>query len=138
MFAYNELSDLLTGELVTPLRMDSASGKVICLTSTGSEVLYSFSDFDFDKTIEDRTSSSTTMEEAAAIMAKDASSTTETSSLVENFSTTIKINYVFPEEKLTINYSYSDDEKKLLLKQLGYSYDDIKKVNIVENFKMTI
>ena len=52
MFAYNELSDLINGELVTPLRKDGEN--IICINSNGEEVAYSFDDFDFDKTLEER------------------------------------------------------------------------------------
>jgi hypothetical protein len=52
MFAYNELSDLINGELVTPLRKDGEN--ITCLNSNGEEVVYSFDDFDFDKTLEER------------------------------------------------------------------------------------
>jgi len=53
MFKYNELSDLLTGELVTPLRMDE-DDNIICLNKNNEEVIYTFDDFDFDKTPEER------------------------------------------------------------------------------------
>lgn len=53
MFKYNELSDLLTGELVTPLRMDE-NDNIICLNKNNEEVVYTFDDFDFDKTPEER------------------------------------------------------------------------------------
>jgi len=53
MFKYNELSDLLTGELVTPLRMDE-DDNIICLNKNSEEVIYTFDDFDFDKTPEER------------------------------------------------------------------------------------
>lgn len=53
MFKYNELSDLLTGELVTPLRMDE-NDNIICLNKNNEEVIYTFDDFDFDKTPEER------------------------------------------------------------------------------------
>ena len=52
MFAYNELSGLINGELVTPLRKDGEN--IICINSNGEEVVYSFDDFDFDKTLEER------------------------------------------------------------------------------------
>lgn len=52
MFAYNELSDLITGELVTPIKKNG--DKIICLNSNYEEVEYSFEDFDFDKTVEER------------------------------------------------------------------------------------
>ena len=53
MFKYNELSDLLTGELVTPLRMDE-NDNIVCLNKNSEEVIYTFDDFDFDKTPEER------------------------------------------------------------------------------------
>jgi hypothetical protein len=53
MFKYNELSDLLTGELVTPLRMDE-NDNIICLNKNNEEIVYTFDDFDFDKTPEER------------------------------------------------------------------------------------
>lgn len=52
MFKYNELSDLKDGRLVTPIRMDN--GKVLCIMEDGTEEFFDFSDFDFDKKIEDR------------------------------------------------------------------------------------
>lgn len=51
MFKYNELSDLLNGELVVPIKKEG--DKILCLKD-GKEVIYSFDDFDFDKTIEER------------------------------------------------------------------------------------
>ena len=53
MFKYNELSDLLTGELVTPIRTDE-NDNIICLNSENEEVIYTFDDFDYDKTVEER------------------------------------------------------------------------------------
>lgn len=52
MFKYNELSDLLTGELVTPVQKDG--DKIICIDKNLNKVYYSFSDFDFEKTVEER------------------------------------------------------------------------------------
>lgn len=51
MFKYNELSDLLNGDLVVPIKKEE--DKIICLKDN-KEVIYSFDDFDFDKTIEER------------------------------------------------------------------------------------
>lgn len=76
MFAYNELSDLLNGELVTPIKKDGEN--IICLNSKGEEVIYSFEDFDFDKTVEER---SFIVEEE---------SETEENEIEENEETTIK------------------------------------------------
>ena len=52
MFKYNELSDLKDGRLVTPIRMEG--GRVLCIMEDGTEEFFDFSDFDFDKKIEDR------------------------------------------------------------------------------------
>lgn len=52
MFAYNELSDLVNGDLVTPLK--KVGDDIICLTKDGKEAVFSFEDFDFDKTVEER------------------------------------------------------------------------------------
>jgi len=51
MFEYNVLSDLLNGELVTPLKKDGDN--IICLKN-GEEVSIPFDEFDFDKTPEGR------------------------------------------------------------------------------------
>lgn len=52
MFKYNELSDLKTGELVTPIQRDG--NKIICLNQNLEKVIYTFDDFDFDKTEDER------------------------------------------------------------------------------------
>lgn len=53
MFAYNELSDLInSNELVTPIK--KMGDDILCLNSKGEEKIYTFEDFDFDKTIEER------------------------------------------------------------------------------------
>lgn len=53
MFAYNKLSDLTNGELVTPISTNGDT--VLCLDSNGNNVSYSFDDFDFSKQENDRT-----------------------------------------------------------------------------------
>lgn len=53
MFKYNEWSDLIDGSLVKPLSK-TESGKILCLTQNNEEKEYSFEDFDFDKTVEQR------------------------------------------------------------------------------------
>lgn len=53
MFKYNELSDLKDGRLVIPL-METEDEDIICLDENKNEVILSFDDFDFDKTIEER------------------------------------------------------------------------------------
>jgi hypothetical protein len=52
MFKYNTLSDLKSGELVTPLRLEGID--IICLNSKNEEVIYHKEDFDFLKTITQR------------------------------------------------------------------------------------
>lgn len=52
MFKYNELSDLITGELVTPIQKEG--DKIACIDKNSDLVYYSFEDFDFDKTIDER------------------------------------------------------------------------------------
>ena len=52
MFGYNILSDLIDGTLVKPIKL--VDDKVLCIKEDGSEEYYSFSDFDFDKTEEER------------------------------------------------------------------------------------
>jgi len=52
MFKYNELSDLLTGELVKPIKFKN--DKIVCLNENLEIVEYDFEDFDFDKTPEER------------------------------------------------------------------------------------
>jgi len=52
MFEYNVLSDLLNGELVVPLKR--VEDNIICLKN-GEEISIPFDEFDFDKTIEERT-----------------------------------------------------------------------------------
>lgn len=52
MFAYNKFSDLLTGELVIPIRKE---GELIyCLDANNNEVVYTFDDFDFEKQEDER------------------------------------------------------------------------------------
>ena len=52
MFKYNELSDLLTGELVTPIKKTPEG--VLCIDKDGNQVIYSISNFDFNKSPEER------------------------------------------------------------------------------------
>ena len=52
MFKYNELSDLLTGELVTPVKKIPEG--VLCIDKDGNQVIYSISNFDFNKSPEER------------------------------------------------------------------------------------
>lgn len=52
MFRYNALSDLKTGELVTPIRNEN--GVIVCLNENDEEVKYVMADFDFAKTLQQR------------------------------------------------------------------------------------
>lgn len=52
MFKYNELSDLLNGELVTPI--ERTRDGVVCIDKNNNKVVYSFNDFDFNKKISER------------------------------------------------------------------------------------
>jgi hypothetical protein len=52
VFKYNILSDLKTGELVTPIRLEGEN--IICLNANNEEVIYHKEDFDFLKTITQR------------------------------------------------------------------------------------
>lgn len=52
MFKYNELSDLLNGDLVTPLKKEN--GQILCVDKNGDSVYYNYEDFDFDKLPQDR------------------------------------------------------------------------------------
>src|SRR5574344_1359604 len=134
MFKYNELSDLNDGTLVTPLRIDQTSGKIICLDSSGKEVLYSFSDFNFSKTVSERT---VTIDDIAKEMEKDSVEQVT----IAFASNGIKTEFVIksPTLKTKDSFSYISEyslKKKALLKKFGYDYDDINKVNIEEAFIM--
>ena len=135
MFKYNVLSDLLTGELVTPLRLDQTSGKVICLNSTNQEVLYSFSEFDFTKTVEERAATTTTIDDIAEAMSSDIEP-------VKVDFVPYGINAVVGIAKASMK-AYMDaattaSKKKVLLKSLGYTADDPSKVNIEELFTLSV
>ena len=52
MFKYNEFSDLLTGELVTPIKKTPEG--VLCIDKDGNQVIYSISNFDFNKSPDER------------------------------------------------------------------------------------
>lgn len=68
MFKWNELSDLLDGTLVTPLSKTD-SGNILCLNEDGTQSEYSYDDFDFEKTIDER--SETTVSEVVDTMDSD-------------------------------------------------------------------
>jgi hypothetical protein len=136
MFKYNELSDLLTGELVTPLRMDE-DDNIICLNKSNEEVVYTFDDFDFDKTPEERIFivDDTTNEET-----EENQTTTEPSEPEDNNEETnseqIPEEHQNDEEEITESVqkksSWIEDENKKaeLLSIFGYNISSLKKINI--------
>ena len=145
MFKYNELSDLLTGELVTPLRMDE-NDNIICLNKNNEEIVYTFDDFDFDKTPEERVFivDDTTNEEP-----KENQTTTEPSEPENNneetanpeTSETENNNEEItepvqeepkPEEPIQKKSGWIEDEneKAELLSIFGYNISSLKKINI--------
>ena len=116
MFAYNELSDLITGELVTPIKKNG--DKIICLNSNHEEVEYSFEDFDFDKTVEERVfATEENIEDYIEI--DDTSSDEESQTIIET-----------PEEKKepkeysfdsnTDSHWLDKDDSELIAHQFGY------------------
>ena len=106
MFKYNELSDLKSGELVTPIKTDEEY--IICLDSEGNEKKYLFDDFDFDKTIEERQ-----IEEIFIV--DDEEQNPENKQIIEE-----------REKSRWLN----DDEKIAILNSLKKTAVDIKSVNI--------
>lgn len=159
MFKYNELSDLLTGELVTPLRMDE-NDNIICLNKNNEEVIYTFDDFDFDKTPEERVFivDDTTNEEPEENQTttkpsepEDSTTDPETSETENNNEETTEPEQIpeepqndeeeitepvqeepKPEESVQKKSGWIEDEneKAELLFALGYNISSLKKINI--------
>lgn len=143
MFKYNELSDLLTGELVTPLRMDE-NDNIICLNKNNEEVIYTFDDFDFDKTPEERVfivddtsfneevnDENQTTEPSEPENSNKATTAPETSETENNNEETTEPEQI-PEEpaKKKSGWIENNDEKAELLFALGYNISSLKKINI--------
>lgn len=145
MFKYNELSDLLTGELVTPLRMDE-NDNIICLNKNNEEIVYTFDDFDFDKTPEERVF---IVDDATNEEPKENQTTTEPSEPENNNEETAnpetsetennneKITEPVqeepkPEEPIQKKSGWIEDEneKAELLSIFGYNISSLKKINI--------
>lgn len=156
MFKYNELSDLLTGELVTPLRMDE-NDNIICLNKNSEEVIYTFDDFDFDKTPEERIfivddTSNEESESGNKETSTPESQTTDPESSDEETTTEPTETEQTPEESEDNNEETStpiqeeqnpeepvqkksgwiedENEKAELLFALGYNISSLKKINI--------
>ena len=148
MFKYNELSDLLTGELVTPLRMDE-NDNIICLNKNNEEIVYTFDDFDFDKTPEERVFivDDTTNEEPKENQTTTEPETSETENNNEETNpeqipeepqndeeeTTEPVQEEpKPEEPIQKKSGWIEDEneKAELLSIFGYNISSLKKINI--------
>ena len=157
MFKYNELSDLLTGELVTPLRMDE-NDNIICLNKNNEEVIYTFDDFDFDKTPEERifivddTSNEESEENQTTIDPSDPKDSDKEITETENNNEEITKPEQTPEEpqndeeeitepvqeepkpeepvQKKSGWIEDENEKAELLFALGYNISSLKKINI--------
>jgi len=130
MFAYNELSDLLTGELVIPIK--KMGENIVCLNLNKEEVIYNFNDFDFDKTIEERSfiieddSSDNTSSEDISFSSDESNSSKDTSSDDKpneyNFDTNNDPHWL------------NKEEAKIVAEQMGYSYNS----NIRKEFEIIV
>ena len=130
MFAYNELSDLLTGELVIPIK--KMGENIVCLNLNKEEEIYNFNDFDFDKTIEERSfiieddSSDNTSSEDISFSSDESNSSKDTSSDDKpneyNFDTNNDPHWL------------NKEEAKIVAEQMGYSYNS----NIRKEFEIIV
>ena len=142
MFAYNELSDLLTGELVVPIK--KIGENIVCLNLNKEEVVYSFNDFDFDKTIEERSfiiedGSSDDIDisnDSSEDNIFDNSSDTTSSDFSEDSSSDNKEDkpneYNFDTNK-DIHW-LNKEEARIVASQLGYGYNS----NIRKEFEIIV
>lgn len=140
MFKYNELSDLLTGELVTPLRMDE-NDNIICLNKNNEEVIYTFDDFDFDKTPEERifivdddTTNEKPEENQTATESSEPENNNEETAEPEQTSEEPQndekeITEPVQNQKKS-GWIEDENEKAELLFALGYNIPSLKKINI--------
>ena len=108
MFKYNELSDLKnTTELVTPIELTEDEENVVCIKQDGSRVIIPIEDFDINKTIDER---------SFIVDDSDDENNIDTSEPVK------KSGFV------------EDSRKAEILSMYGYSYKNLKNVNIWEDF----
>lgn len=138
MFAYNQLSDLKDGSLVTPLRKEN--GKVVCLLD-GKETSFEFEDFDFDKQPGER------VDIVAVGSEKDIKNKDDAIYIIEegieckskNVSMGVSVvagalEIIDPDNIFIDNseYGFIQDEttKKEILSNFNVSYNDISKVKI--------
>lgn len=111
MFAYNELSDLLSGELVVPLKKEGEN--IICLNKNHQEVIYTFDDFDFDKTIEER----------SFIIEDDSSDSSDDEPEEYNFDTN-KEKWLPKSEAIEV--------------ALSFGYKPKKNINVIKEFEIIV
>ena len=130
MFKYNELSDLLTGELVTPLRMDE-NDNIICLNKNNEEIVYTFDDFDFDKTPEERIFivDDTSNEESEKNQTITEPSEPEGSDKEITEPTQEEPKSEEPVQKKS-GWIEDENKKAELLSIFGYNISSLKKINI--------
>lgn len=124
MFKYNELSDLKNGNLVTPIK--KTENGVLCIDENGDEVIYFFTDFDFNKKLEGRNpiivddNSEDSEDEKEPIYTIDSDDSEEDST---NSSSDNKNN----------EWILSDFEKAKILHKFGYRpRRTIREVNIIK------
>ena len=123
MFGYNILSDLIDGTLVKPIKL--VDDKVLCIKEDGSEEYYSFSDFDFDKTEEERSFIviDTPVEPVEPVEPVDPVEPVEPTEPTE------------PTEPVEQEYEWieNNSDKQNILYKTKFSYKDINKVNIIKS-----
>ena len=120
MFGYNILSDLIDGTLVKPIKL--VDDKVLCIKEDGSEEYYSFSDFDFDKTEEER----------SFIVIDTPTEPVEPVEPVEPAEPTEPVEPVEPAEQ-EYEWIENNSDKQNILYKTKFSYKDINKVNIIKS-----
>ena len=119
MFGYNILSDLIDGTLVKPIKL--VDDKVLCIKEDGSEEYYSFSDFDFDKTEEER-----------SFIVIDTPTEPEVPTEPEEPEVPEPEE---PEEQKEPEYEWieNNSEKQDILYRTKFKYKNINKVNIIKS-----
>lgn len=125
MFKYNELSDLKDGSLVTPIK--KIENSVLCINEDGAEIIYSFTDFDFNKKFEDRNpiiiddNSDDSEDEEEPIYIEDSNDSEEEDSTASS------------SDIRNDEWILSDFEKAKILHKFGYRPKrTIREVNIIK------
>ena len=119
MFAYNELSDLLSGELVVPLKKEGEN--IICLNKNHQEVIYTFDDFDFDKTIEER----------SFIIEDDSSDSSDDDSSDSSDDESEEYNFDTNKEKWL-------PKSEAIEVALSFGYKPKKNINVIKEFEIIV